>query len=273
MQKDVVQLGKKLVEELELGDDITSQWMAVYISEQINKSRNASGEDKDIAEKRCYDAILGLWEKRYAMQKGSRPFEDLESIVRIIESLNPDKNSFHYFHSVCSSMPSGIEDTEIKIFLECIKDIDYSAKVMIGRCLMNAAHHATNKYKKWIELVRAANLDDTPMNLLLEFTEDSGKEEKRIHLEKQLQRVKNFIEIATVFTNSQRKIINELSCENKKDNTSKTSAKKKAVKSKTTTNKRLTEKKKISRRTTAKAKMLTGKNKIITKKSKKVSKS
>lgn len=145
MQKDIIQLGKKLIEELELGHDITSQWMAMYISEQIAKAEHASGEEKDTVEKQCFEAILGLWEKRYAMKNGSRPFENFENVIETISALNSTTTEFFYLRRVLDHGESLEKSHNTDNWIECAKDTDKAARAMINYCLEQAILNAKDK--------------------------------------------------------------------------------------------------------------------------------
>ena len=46
---------------LDPGVDTLARWIAHYIAEQMEVAGNATGEDKLTAERRCFDAILKLW--------------------------------------------------------------------------------------------------------------------------------------------------------------------------------------------------------------------
>lgn len=83
MPKDVLDLGRALVEELSLdpGVDTLSRWMAHYIAELIEDTNTAKVEDRPAKLVKCADAILDLWERRHQLPNGKRPFEDWEPVL------------------------------------------------------------------------------------------------------------------------------------------------------------------------------------------------
>ena len=101
MPKDVLDLGRALVEELGLdpGVDTLSRWMAHYIAELIEDAETAKVENRPAKLAKCADAIIGLWERRHRLPNGKRPFEDLEPILRALESLDPADDTPRYFRS------------------------------------------------------------------------------------------------------------------------------------------------------------------------------
>jgi predicted metalloprotease with PDZ domain len=58
--KAVIQLGKRIVAALRLGNDVTAQWMAHLVAEKISVAELASGTVRDAAVVECVDAILKL---------------------------------------------------------------------------------------------------------------------------------------------------------------------------------------------------------------------
>lgn len=86
----VLQLGKKIVDELGLDQsvDTLSRWMAHYIAELIHSAETADTEDRSEKLSRCASAILDLWEHRSELPNGKRPFEDVEPILRALQSLD-----------------------------------------------------------------------------------------------------------------------------------------------------------------------------------------
>src|ERR1700719_935454 len=84
----VLALGRKLVEELGLEPsvDTLGRWMAHYIAELVDQVKTATGDERAVAEQRCFDAILSLWKHRSELPNGKRPFADLEPVMRAMQS-------------------------------------------------------------------------------------------------------------------------------------------------------------------------------------------
>ena len=88
------------------------RWMAHYVADLIAKAENATGEEGSLNQKKCFDAILALWMHRAAFPSGKRPFEEMEPVVRAIESLDPEDSTPRYFRSARAPKAEGREDSE-----------------------------------------------------------------------------------------------------------------------------------------------------------------
>jgi len=158
-----LELGQALVEELGLdpGVDTLGRWMAHHIAELITSVETAKDEDRPAGQAECADAILALWERRHQLPNGKRPFEDLESILRALESLDPTVNAPRYFRAQRVIADDTEENEETKQWLELADDLDYSARLLIRHCLTQAAQTAIDKSKDWVKLVEAAGLENS----------------------------------------------------------------------------------------------------------------
>ena len=196
-----MELGQALVKELEVrpGDDTLTRWMAHYIAELIEGIETASVEARPVMLAKCADTILLLWKHRHELPNGKRPFEELEPILRAIESLDPSDDTPRYFRSVRSSI--GAEDnTEAKKWLELVEGLDCSAKLLIRYCLMQASQHALDKSAEWVKLSELAGLEDEiafpVIRLIASETEmaktDEPSDRERKLLEDRLARLKGF---------------------------------------------------------------------------------
>jgi hypothetical protein len=70
----ILALGRKIVEELGLEPsvDTLGRWMVHYIADLIVKAENATCEEKSLAEKNCFEAIMVLWKHRAELPNGKR---------------------------------------------------------------------------------------------------------------------------------------------------------------------------------------------------------
>lgn len=162
MPKDVLDLGRALVEELGLdpGVDTLSRWMAHYIAELIEDVETAKVEDRPAKLAKCADAILDLWERRHQLPNGKRPFEDLEPILRALESLDPTDDTPRYFRSPRMEVDKTEQNAETRKWIELADGLDYSAKILIRYCLTQAAQTALGRSKDWVVLAETAGLED-----------------------------------------------------------------------------------------------------------------
>jgi hypothetical protein len=202
----ILALGRKLVEELGLEDsvDTLGRWMAHYIADLIARVESTAGDEKQSAEKNCFDAILGLWKHRAELPDGKRPFEDLEPVVRAIESLDPEDDTPHYFRSARPPADEGKKKFETESWLEMVRGFDYSSKVLIGCCLAEAARAAVDKSKEWVKLAEAAGeeggVHEIVVRRLLHSsglrTEPDPDAETRRMLKDRIKRLDDFIKMA-----------------------------------------------------------------------------
>jgi hypothetical protein len=202
----ILALGGKLVEELGLEPsvDTLGRWMAHYVADLIAKAESATGEEKRLAEKKCFDAILALWKHRAELPNGKRPFEDLEPVVRAIESLDPDDDTPRYFRPARPPKGEGEKKAEAETWLDMVSGLDYSAKILIGYCLAEAAHAAADKSKEWVKLAEAAGAEDGVPEIVIRFVSGNanvGKEpdpnaEVRRQLQNRIGRLEGFTKLA-----------------------------------------------------------------------------
>lgn len=109
---------------------------------------------------KCADAILDLWERRHQLPNGKRPFEDLEPILRALESPDPTDDTPRYFRSARMAADETEQNAETRKWLELADGLDYSARILIRYCLTQAAQTALDKSKKWVVFAEAAGLED-----------------------------------------------------------------------------------------------------------------
>lgn len=158
----VLELGRKLTRELNMDQsvDTLGRWMAHYIAELIVEAEKAIGEERPEKMRVCCEAILNLWKYRHILPDGKRPFEEIEPLLRVLESLDPENETPRYFHSLSDVIDDDEENDETKSWLKLIVDLDYSAKILIRYCLVQAAQNALNKSREWVSLAEEAGADE-----------------------------------------------------------------------------------------------------------------
>ncbi len=198
-----MKLGRKLVDELGLEQsvDTLGRWMSHHLAGLITKCETEDGEAKESAKKECFNAILTLWRHRSELPNGKRPFEDIEPIVRAIASLDPEDETPRYFREMRPRKGSNAEESKEEFWLELADGIDYSAKLLIGHCLTQAASSTTEKSKEWVKYAMDAGLDDGPSEIVIKLvsledessTEPSFNQILREQLESRKARLKAFV--------------------------------------------------------------------------------
>lgn len=204
----VMTLGRKLVEELGLGEsnDTLGRWMAHYIAELITKAEEASGDQKDIAERECASAILALWQHRSELPDGRRPFEELEPVMRAVESLDPECNVPRYYGLARPPKEDAPETSEQMQWLAAADGVDHSAKLLIGYCLAEAAGTALDKSKEWVKLAEDIDADGVP-EMVIRFVvtasdgtreqeDEDPNDEIRARLQDRIKRLQDFLKMS-----------------------------------------------------------------------------
>ncbi|MRR06436.1 MAG: hypothetical protein EG828_05745 [Deltaproteobacteria bacterium] len=214
-----MEIGRALIKELALepGDDTLCRWMAHYIAELIEGAETATEADRPDKLAKCSEIILALWQHRYELPNGKRPFEEFEPIFRAIESLAPDDDTPRYFRSVRNASDKADINAESKKWLELAEGLDYSAKILIRYCLEQASQYALDKSQEWVKLAEHAGLEDGiefPVIRLItaenELVNESETDERaRKLLEDRINRLNAFKEMADSLASDMRRKLEE----------------------------------------------------------------
>lgn len=197
----IIALGKRLISQLDVDDsrDVLSCWIANYIAELIEFSQSAAPEEKAEADERCMSAILRLWEHRRHLPDGSRPFDQIESILKTIEGLDPSETHPRYYsHFSQRARAKGDSPAPVERWLETAEGLDHTARMLIRFCLWQAANLAGSQSAEWLKLAEEAGLQEGPDVVMLRFFKDesnlleSQNERDRAKLEERLQRLEAF---------------------------------------------------------------------------------
>jgi len=219
MPKGILEIGRALIKELALepGDDTLCRWMAHYIAELIEGAETGTEADRPDKLAKCSETILALWQHRYELPNGKRPFEEFEPIFRAIESLDPDNDTPRYFRSVRNASDKADVNAESKKWLELAEGLDYSAKMLIRYCLEQASQDALNKSQEWVRLAELAGLEDgiefpvirliTAENELANESETDERAQKL--LEDRINRLSAFKEMADSLASDMRRKLEE----------------------------------------------------------------
>lgn len=150
--KAVIELGKRIVAGLKLGDDVTAQWMAHLVAEKISAAEDASETVRDVAVAECVDVILKLWSHRYTLPPYMRPLRELDPLLRTLNSLGVNEaDGLRFFARPPSSEElEGATEDEKKLF-EFAIGIDRVARELIRYAISVAAERSLNVVKLWLE--------------------------------------------------------------------------------------------------------------------------
>jgi hypothetical protein len=215
MPKGILEIGRALIKELALepGDDTLCRWMAHYIAELIEGAETAREADRPEKLAKCSEIIIALWQHRYELPNGKRPFEEFEPIFRAIESLDPDDDTPRYFRSVRNASDKADVNAEAKKWLELAEGLDYSAKILIRYCLEQASQDALDKSQEWVRLAEVAGLEGSIELPVIRFitaenelaSESETDERARKLLEDRISRLNSFKEMAESLASDMRR--------------------------------------------------------------------
>lgn len=205
-------LGHRLTAELGFAEscDTLGKWMAHHVAELMEKAETST--DKTLKKKYTAEVvktILKLWQHRYTLPDGCRPFESFEPIFRAIQNLDPEKSHSSYFPKV-HVYPSEYgargdekkmdELTGVQKWINIAEKIDRSARVLIDFSLRQAVHNAEDeKTKEYIN--KAVNLaDDSDIQIILKFVDPTREETEEEDLKQMEKAEKEIIDskIATI---------------------------------------------------------------------------
>lgn len=158
--KAVIALGKRLVAELSLGDDMMAQWMAHLIAERMDAAEHASIEARASAQDACARVIFELWARRNSLPPHVRPFRELEPMLQTIASLDVDSGPrFRYFPQHPSDEEFEGAEAQGSQLLKAAANLDYSARVLIQYLLNSAAESVGAKVIPWLDAAVNAQAD------------------------------------------------------------------------------------------------------------------
>ncbi|ESZ49315.1 hypothetical protein X730_05625 [Mesorhizobium sp. L103C565B0] len=202
----ILALGKKLIADLKLADtnDTLSRWMVHYLAEQIKNAEQKTAKDYPQRVIACRDAIFALWQHRHELPTGSRPFQELEPILRTLASLHTDAGPYRYFQPPLPPRDARKESKASQQWLQLAERLDYSARILIRQCLANAADNAIDKSKEWVALAQKAGLEQIELPILriiiadgdLADTSDPDEEQRKL-LKDRADKLRGVVELAT----------------------------------------------------------------------------
>lgn len=211
LRKRTISLGKALVEELKLnpGVDTLSRWMVHYITEQMTVAEKATGDKKKIAEQRCFETILKLWQHRSALPNGHRPFERFEPIFSALARLDPDNPQSYYYpcfnttHSENDEISK--EPNEVLQWIDLANAIDRSARILIEYIFHQASLIAIDeKTINWLinTIGNSPNDDVSIVVRLMNAYEDCDEEAntsdngQSVRIQSRIQLLDTFIDLS-----------------------------------------------------------------------------
>ncbi|MGK0272534.1 MAG: hypothetical protein ACI88H_003206 [Cocleimonas sp.] len=203
--QEVINLGKAIITELgmEIDCNTPARWLVHYIAENINKSENSRGEEKDAAERKCVDAIFKLWHHRSELPRGINPFTEFDSVFRGLSRL--DNSSQRPYYNEFSQFENKIDESESeesKQWVDIAISIDKAAKTLVSESFELASNAAlTEKSKKILNL--APDNSGADIRIMLDFMydePDKSKEKEIKNIKSKIQKIEVLKSICDVFT-------------------------------------------------------------------------
>lgn len=212
--KSVIELGKRIVAGLKLGDDVTAQWMAHLVAEKISAAEQASESTRDATVAGCVDVILKLWAHRYKLPPYMRPLRELDPLLRTLNSLGVnEEDELRFFARPPSSEElEGATEDEKKLF-EFAIGIDHVARELIRHALSVAAERSVDVVKPWLEEAFKGSLEASLELRISRFVAESLlKDQEKAKQQAMLDRVdklERFANAALLLAGEMRKTLHQ----------------------------------------------------------------
>lgn len=190
--KAVLELGKRLVANLGLADDLLGQWLAHDISARMDAIENNPELATAAMRDECVKAILNLWEHRHALPEHLKPLQEIEPITKTLAALDVEHgDDYRYFRPILREAALDTADEPMRHWLELAFSLDYSARVLIQHALQSAGTAAALEAKPWVEAALKAGLEVEPDRQTIDFLlEDLGSNHAELEEKTEIARKK-----------------------------------------------------------------------------------
>ena len=209
--KAVIELGKRIVAGLKLGDDVTAQWMAHLVAEKISAAEDAPETVRDAAVAECVD-VKKLWAHRYTLPPYMRPLRELGPLLCTLNSLGVNEtDELRFFSRPPSSEElEGATEDEKKLF-EFAIGIDYAARELLRHALCVAAERSADVVKPWLDEAVKGSLDASVELRISRFVAEgllkSQEKAKQKAIRDRIARLENFAKATLSLAGDMRKTL------------------------------------------------------------------
>lgn len=197
----VLELGKRLVLQLNVDDDLLGSWMAHQIAQRMKEVEEASGLAKAVAVESCAKAVLEIWQHRSLLPNQLRPLRNLEPVLRTLASLDVDQSDYRYYPQALREAAIADADEGAQKLLNLAIGLDYSARLLMQFVLRSAAQSAASQAEPWVDLALQAGAGDdaerTVVRFILENDDAESASDGKSVLKDKLARLESFISLAT----------------------------------------------------------------------------
>lgn len=210
----VIELGKRLVAQLQLGDDELTQWMAHMLAERIHTVETALPEDRLAAQNNCAELVFQLWAHRYSLPPQLRPLAKLEPLLRTLDALDATNGPRFRF---MQEPPANIEaEKDVAKLLGLAVRLDDAARILVHYLLATAAEEASEESNSWLQSVVDAGADATLEVRIHRFMNsglDQSAEEAKLRREtllNKIEKLETFASVATTYAAELREKLDSL---------------------------------------------------------------
>lgn len=194
--KSIIELGKMLVSEFDLTNstDTLGRWMSHYLSELLIDAQSAEGDLKIVAEDRCFNAILQLWEHVNDFPKAMRPMESIDPFIRTLKAINPENEKPFYHAEYFADIEDKNSPSLPNLWLNLAKEIDCSARILIEMCLRSSANEIIEEEKEYFAMSDMLEIDKPNMKIIrfvLQDSEVSDVDEKKTDMKERIERLES----------------------------------------------------------------------------------
>lgn len=182
--------------------------MAHHIAELIIRAENAPLPKRDQVRYECACAILDLWSRVRAFPAEDGPFESVDRVIEVVDSLHPDASPY-YRNNMWRALedPPANAHNEVESLLTAALAIDRAARNLIHPLLSEAARVAGEECAEWLELTQQLD-DDDPISKLRVRLIKAGQEEATLQtyridqLQRRIEQLNHFAAVADVLKKS-----------------------------------------------------------------------
>lgn len=155
----MIELGKRLIAQLKLGDDELTQWMAHVLAERIHNAETVPPEGRVAAQNSCAELVFQLWAQRYSLPPRLRPLKMLEPLLGTLDALDVTNGPrFRFMHQPPADVE--VEEDVAKLLGLAVK-LDDASRILVQYFLAAAAEEASEESKPWIQSAVDAEADVT----------------------------------------------------------------------------------------------------------------
>lgn len=196
--KAIIDLGKRLAEQLDDDGDLAAAWLSHLLAERIVAAEQAEGDQKVAAEEACVKLILELWSKRNHFNDHHRPLRDMDSIVRTLASLDVERTDHRYFGDVLRGPNVDELPEPARQWLQFATELDTTAKTLIRLALAKAVEAMGPDVQAWTDLAAEAAVEEPAERVIVRFVSPGrgGHDwERQVRL-REIKSLREFIALA-----------------------------------------------------------------------------